>query len=160
MLDKKTSSSKTLCTFRAHSWIVRLVAAILTVTVILRILALSGGSSADAGVVIVLLFALGVLIPVALLVWDHRRGVHVREGGILSVGANGSKFLSWKDLASFEIDAYIAGTIAIFAVCGNGSRLVLSDTARWRYQRRSVEQIMDELVRYRSCGLGTKTRRP
>jgi hypothetical protein len=99
--------------------------------------------------VIVFLFALAFLIPAVLLVWDHRRGVHVREDGILSISANGSKFLEWRDVAAFEIDAYVAGTIAIFAVCSGGNRIALGDTARWSYQRRSVERIKDELDGYR-----------
>jgi len=125
------------------------VATAVTVAIVLRIVASSGGASAGARVVIILLFALALLIPVALLIWDRRRGVHVREDGILSVGANGSKFLGWKEITAFEIDAYVAGTVAIFAACEDGKRVALSDTARWPYQRRSVEQVRDELVRYR-----------
>ena len=149
MLGKKASSEKTLCTFRAHSWIIRVFATVLTVTIVLRILASSGGSSSGSQVAIVFLFALALLIPTALLVWDQRRGVHVREAGILSISANGSKFLEWKDVAAFEIDAYVAGTIAVFAVCSDGNRVALGDTARWSYQRRSVERVKDELDGYR-----------
>lgn len=149
MLGKKASSGNILCTFRAHSWIIRTFAGLLTIAIVLRILASSGGSSGRARVVIVFLFALALLIPIALLLWDGRRGVHVREDGILSVTANGSKFLAWKEIASFEIDAYRAGTIVIFALCSNGARVALGDTARWPYQRRSVERIRDELTSYR-----------
>jgi hypothetical protein len=100
-------------------------------------------------VVIALLVGLGLLIPIALLVWDHRRGVHVRDDGIKSVSANGSKFLAWPDIVAFEIADYIAGMIAVFAICRDGTRVALGDTARWPYQRQAVEQIRDQLAGYR-----------
>jgi hypothetical protein len=89
------------------------------------------------------------LIPIVLLVWDHRRGAHVGEDGITSVSANGSKFLAWPDIAAFEIADYIAGMIAVFAIRRDGTRVALSDTARWPYQRKAVEQIRDQLAGYR-----------
>ena len=113
------------------------------------VLASSGGSSSAPWWVTTLLVMLGLLIPLALLVWDRQRGVHVLDGGIRSVGANGSRFVPWGEVAAFEIDPYIAGTLAVFVVSEDGSRVALSDTARWRYQRRVVEQTRDQLNEYR-----------
>jgi hypothetical protein len=107
------------------------------------------GSGRASWVLTALLVGLGLLVPIALLVWDHRRGVHVGEDGIRSVGANRSRFLAWSDIATFEIADYIAGMIAVFAICRDGTRVALSDTARWPHQRRAVEHIMDQLAGYR-----------
>jgi hypothetical protein len=99
--------------------------------------------------VIVFLGGLGLAIPAALLVWDHLRGVHVLDKGIRSVGANGAKFIPWSEIAEFEINSYVAGRVAVFVVRENGTRTPLSDTARWPYQRKYVEQARDQLAGYR-----------
>ena len=93
--------------------------------------------------------ALGLAIPAALLVWDRQRGVHVRRDGIRTVSANGSRFLDWRDIEGFEVDRYMAGTLAVFAVGRDGARIPLGDTARWPYQREDVERVGDELAHYR-----------
>ena len=142
-------TSAELCTFRSHSWIVRLAAAGITVMLISRVLTASPDSSSGTRwTVIALLLGLGLLIPVVLLAWDHQRGIHVREDGIRSVGANGSRFLPWSEIAGFEIGAHIGGTIAVFASRGDGTRVVLGDNARWPYQRTAVEHVRDKLVDY------------
>lgn len=105
-------------------------------------------SGTSTGVVIIFI-GLGLLIPVVLLVWDRRRGVHVCEDGIRSVGPYGSRLLAWTDIAGFETGSYVAGMIAVFAVRSDGTRVALGDTARWPYQRRAVEQIRDQLSNYR-----------
>jgi len=84
-----------------------------------------------------------------LLVWDHLRGVHVIEDGIRSVSANGAMFIPWSEITEFEIDSYMAGTIAVFVVRENGTRTPLGDTARWPYQRKYVELVRDQLAGYR-----------
>jgi hypothetical protein len=89
------------------------------------------------------------MIPVALLMWDHRRGVHVLSKGIRSVSANGSSFILWNEIAGFETDGYKAGTIVVVAVCQDGTRIPLGDTARWPYRRKSVEQVRDKLIDYK-----------
>jgi hypothetical protein len=138
------------CTFRAHSWVVRVAAAGTAIVILLPVLRSSRvGSGRASGVLIAFLVGLGLLIPIALLVWDHRRGVHVGEDGIRSVGANKSRFLAWSDIATFEIADYVAGMIAVFAICRDETRVALSDTARWPYQRQAVEHIRDELAGYR-----------
>lgn len=136
-----------ICIFRAHSWIVRLAAAGIAAMVISPLFGRS--SHGSSWVLITLLLGLGLLIPVALLVWDRQRGVHVREDGIRSVGANGSTFVPWSEIAEFNIGRYVAGTIAVFAVRQDGTRAALGDTARWPYQRSGVEQIRDQLASYR-----------
>jgi hypothetical protein len=73
----------------------------------------------------------------------------VREEGVSSVSVNGSKLLAWRDITAFEIDGYIGGTVAVFARRQDGTRVALGDTARWPYQRQSVEQVKSELERYR-----------
>ena len=149
MFGRVAPSATTLCTFRAHSWIVRLVAAVMIVVIVLRIMASSGGASGAARVVIVILFGLSVVIPIALLAWNHRRGVHVREDGIQSISANGSRFLPWPEIVAFQIGPYVVGTIAVFAIRRDGTRVALSNTARWPYQRQAVEHIRDQLAGYR-----------
>jgi hypothetical protein len=89
---------------------------------------------------------MGFLIPVALLVWDHGRGVHVRTDGVRAVDASGSTFLSWREIARFEIRRYWVGSLAVYATRQDGSRVALGDTARWPYQRKAVERMRDELV--------------
>lgn len=129
---------------------VRLAAAATAVIILVPTLTDSNHHSASGtstGVVIFLI-GLGLLIPVALLVWDSRRGVHVCEDGIRSVGTSGSRFLAWTDIAAFETDSYTAGMIAVFAIRPDGTRVVLGDTARWPYQRRAVEQTKDQLASY------------
>jgi hypothetical protein len=99
--------------------------------------------------VLVVLGGLGLTIPFVLLAWDHLRGVHVIEEGIRSVSANGATFIPWSEIAEFEIDSYMAGTIAVFVVRENGTRTPLGDTARWPYQRKHVELVRDQLAGYR-----------
>lgn len=149
MLGREAQSSVAVCTFREHRWIVRLMALWATVAILIPVLKGLVGSSRGPWWMIVSLGGLGLMIPVALLVWDHRRGVHVLDRGIRSVSANGSKFIPWSEVAGFEIDSYIAGTVAIFAVQQNGARVPLGDTARWSYQRKAVEQVRDQLAGYR-----------
>lgn len=153
MLGRTTDTP--ICTFREHSWVVRLAALGVTAMLVRALVASTGGSSSGPWWLKVLLIALGLLIPVALLAWDRQRGVHVLANGIRSVGANGSRFLPWGDVARFEIDSYIAGTIAVFAVRQDGRRIGLSDTARWRYKRRTVEEMRDRLSGYRERWLTT-----
>jgi hypothetical protein len=149
MLGRASTAVATVFTFRAHSWIVRAAAVGTGLIVVSPLLKSSGDSpSAASRPVIGVLLGLGLLIPVALLVWDHQRGTHVREDGIRSVGANGSRFLAWPEIAGFEIDAYVAGTIAVFAIRQDGARVALSDTARWPYQRKAVERVRDQLAGY------------
>jgi hypothetical protein len=149
MLGRPNTDSLTVVRFRAHSWIVWIVAIWITIGLFSAGLkAFQSNSSEAHWLVLTFLLGLGLLIPVALLVWDHQRGVHVREDGIRSVGANGSRFLAWSDIAGFEIDAYIAGTIAVVAVRRDGVRVALSDTARWPYRRKAVEQMRDRLAGY------------
>lgn len=162
MLGREAQSSATVCTFREHRWIVRLMALWATVAIFLPMLKALVGSSRAPWWVIVSLGGLGLMIPVALLVWDHRRGVHVLDKGIRSVSANGSRFIPWSEIAGFEIDGYIAGTIAVFAVRQDGARVPLGDTARWPYQRKSVEQVRAQLSGYRehwtqSWGFGSSS---
>jgi len=149
MLDREAQSSPILCTFREHRWIVRLLALWATVAILIPVLKALIGSSRGPWWVIVSLGVLGMMIPAAVLVWDHRRGVHVLNNGIQSVSANGSRFIPWNEIAGFEIDGYIAGTNAVFVVQQNGARVPLGDTARWSYQRRSVERVKGELDGYR-----------
>ncbi len=154
MLGRRTPTAPDVVTFSGHSWIVRLVAAGITLRFVLMAVSSSGG-----GTVVVVLFGVGLVMPVALLVWNRQRGVHVRADGIRSVSANGSRFLAWSEIAGFEVDPYIAGTIAVHARRPDGSRVALSDTARWPYQRAAVEHIWDELSRYRD-GWAEVARRP
>jgi hypothetical protein len=107
-----------------------------------------GGETSSATVVIVVLIGISLLLPVALLVWDHARGVHVYEEGIKSVGANSSVFIAWPAIKAFEIGPRPFGTLAVFAVRSDGTREPLGDTTRWPYQRKSVERVRDELERY------------
>lgn len=138
------------CTIRAHSCIVRLAAAGTAIVILLPVFRSSRvGSGRASWVLVAFLVGLGLLIPIALLVWDRRRGVHVGEDGIRSIGANRSRFLAWSDIATFETADYIAGMVAVFAICQDGTRVALSDTARWPYQRPAVEQIRDRLAGYR-----------
>ena len=113
MLGRAKGTAATICTLKAHSWIVRLAAMGIAILVVSPVLKSTKGMSGTAGLVIVFLLGLGLLIPVALLVWDHQRGVHVREDGIRSVGANGGRFFAWSDIDRFEIHPHIGGTIAI-----------------------------------------------
>jgi hypothetical protein len=149
MLSRTPAATPVVCTLRAHSWIVRLAAGAIVVGIVVRALKSSWGHTTGASWVIAFLLVLGLLIPVALLIWDYQRGVHVREDGIRSVSANGSRFLAWSEIAEFEIGAYVAGTIAVFALRQDGTRVALGDTARWPYQRKSVEQMRDQLDGYR-----------
>lgn len=160
MLDRGAQSSATVCTFREHRWIVRLLALWATVAILIPVLKALVGPSRGPWWVIVSLGVLGMMIPAAVLVWDHRRGVHVLDSGIRSVTANGSRFMPWGEIAGFEIDGYIAGTIAVFVVQRDGDRVPLGDTARWSYQRKSVERVRDQLTGYeerwtRSLGQAT-----
>jgi hypothetical protein len=140
----------TVCRFRAHSWIVRIAAVGIAIIILLPALESRGGGSSKASwPVIALLVGLGLLIPIALLLWDRQRGIHVREDGIKSVSANGSKFLAWSDIAAFEIADYVAGTIVVSAIREDGTCVALSDTARWPYQRKTVEHTRDQLAAYR-----------
>jgi hypothetical protein len=148
MLAKPKEAAPTI-TFRSHSWVVRLIAAGITAKMLAVALDASGGPSSAAPVVIAFLLALGFSIPVALLVWDQRRGVHVGTDGVRAVSANGSAFVSWAEIAGFEISPYRAGTFAVYAVRQDGSRVALGDTARWPYQRAAVERVRDQLVGYR-----------
>lgn len=144
-------TTTTLRTFRAHSWIVRIAAVAATAIILVPTLTGSNhhsASGASTGVVIFLI-GLGLLIPIALLVWDSRRGVRVCEDGIRSVGPYGSRFLAWTDIAAFETDSYTAGMIAVFAKRPDGTRVALGDTARWPYQRPAVEQIEEQLTSFR-----------
>jgi hypothetical protein len=155
-------TNTTLRTFRAHSWIVRMAA--VAVAVIILVPTLTGSnyhsaSGTSTGVVIFLI-GLGLLIPVGLLLWDSRRGVHVYEDGIRSVGAYGSRFLPWTDIAAFETESYAAGMIAVFAKRSDGTRVALGDTARWPYQRRAVEQTRDQLTSYREQWAGPQEHGP
>jgi hypothetical protein len=149
MLDREAQSSVTVRTFREHRWIVRLLALWAAVAILIPVLKALIGSSRGPWWVIVSLGVLGMTIPAAVLVWDHRRGVHVLHNGIRSVSANGSRFISWSEIAEFQIDGYIAGTNAIFVVQQNGARMPLGDTARWSYQRKSLEQVRDQLAGYK-----------
>ena len=149
MLAKPGEKGSTIRLFRAHSWIVRLVAAATLVIVVLPVATARGASPRTSWVLVGALLALGLAIPAALLVWDRQRGVHVRRDGIRSVSANGSRFLDWRDIQRFEIDKYMGGTLAVFAVSRDGARIPLGDTARWPYQRESVERVRDELADYR-----------
>jgi hypothetical protein len=153
MLGRDPQSNDTISTFRKHRWIVRLLALWATVAILVPMLKALIGSSRAPWWVIVLLGTLGLMIHVALLVWDGRRGVHVINKGIRSVSANGSRFIPWSEIAGFEIDGYMAGTIVVFAVRQDGARVPLGDTARWPYQRKSVEQIRDQLAGYRERGI-------
>jgi hypothetical protein len=127
--------------------------AAVAVAVIILVPTLTGSNhdsaSGTSTGVVVFLVGLGLLIPVALLVWDSRRGVHVCENGIRSVSPYGSWFIPWTDIAAFETDSYAAGMIAVFAKRPDGTRVALGDTARWPYQRHAVEQIRDQLTSYR-----------
>ncbi len=140
----------TVYRFRAHSWIVRTAAVGIAVIILLPVLESGrGGPSKASWSVIALLVGLGLLIPMALLLWDRQRGIYVREDGIKSVGANGSRFLAWSEIAAFEIADYVAGTIVVSAIREDGTRVALSDTARWPYQRKTVEHTRDQLAAYR-----------
>jgi hypothetical protein len=141
--------AKSIRTFRAHSWIVWVAAAAITVKLLLRVLDTSGAHAQEGTAALIFLHGLTLLLPVALIVWDRQRGVHVRADGIKCVSANGSRFLAWRDIKAFEIDAYAAGTLAVFAQRQDGTSVALGDTSRWPYQRRSVEQIKRELESYR-----------
>jgi hypothetical protein len=149
MLGRASAATPVVCTLRAHSWIVRLAAGAIAVGIVVRALKSSWGHTTGASWVISFLLVLGLMIPVALLIWDYQRGVHVREDGIRSVSANGSRFLAWPEIAEFEIGAYVAGTIAVFALRQDGTRVALGDTARWPYQRKAVEGMRDQLTSYR-----------
>jgi hypothetical protein len=143
-------TTTTLRTFRAHSWIVRIAAAAAAAIILVPTLTGSNHSASGASTGVVIFFiGLGLLIPIALLVWDSRRGVRVCEDGIRSVGPYGSRFLAWTDIAAFETDSYTAGMIAVFAKRPDGTRIALGDTARWPYQRPAVEQIKEQLTSYR-----------
>jgi hypothetical protein len=149
MLGRAPAATPVVCTLRSHSWIVRLAAGAIAVGIVVRALKSSWGHTTGASWVIAFLLVLGLLIPVALLIWDYQRGVHVREDGIRSVSANGSRFLAWPEIAEFEIGAYVAGTIAVFVLRQDGTRVALGDTARWPYQRKAVEQMRNRLAGYR-----------
>ena len=58
MFGRVAPSNTTLCTFRAHIWIVWLVAVGMIVVIALRIMASSGGESGASRVVIAALFGL------------------------------------------------------------------------------------------------------
>ena len=72
----------------------------------------------------------------------------MREDGVQSISANGSRFLPWPEIAAFEIGTYVAGTIAVFVIRRDGTRVALGDTARWPYQRKAVEHVREQLARY------------
>jgi hypothetical protein len=147
------STDPPICTFREHSWLLRLVALWVAIMVVRSVLA-PGPSRVPW--LTVLLVAVGLLIPTALLVWDHQRGVHVFVDGIRSVGVSGSRFLPWSEIATFEINEYVAGSIAVFAVRHDGSCVGLGDTGRWPFQRKAVEQTRDQLNEYRKQWLTTR----
>src|SRR4051812_45741140 len=95
--------ARTEQTLRAHSWIVRLWAGIATFGVLSPLVHLHRDpGSAPLGVILGLV-ALGLAIPVGLLIWDHERGVHIRTDGILTVDAWGSTFVGWSEIADFHI---------------------------------------------------------
>src|SRR5215831_12621583 len=100
-------------TFRQHSWIIRLLALGTTITLAQAVLKSPTGSSRAPWWLIAFLIALGLSIPLALLVWDRQRGVHVLDDGIRSVGANGSRFIPWSEIAAFEIDGYVVGSVVV-----------------------------------------------
>jgi hypothetical protein len=144
MLSGTKKSPRDLWTIRAHSWIVRLSAATALLVVLAPVFQ-SRDQSYSLGLVAVLV-ALGCAIPAALLIWDHKRGVHVRSDGILSVGASASVFLPWSSIHHFEIGASVAGTIALFVVRSDGERVALSQTMRWPFQRATVELYEQQLT--------------
>jgi hypothetical protein len=151
MARRSADGAATVRTFRAHSWIVRLAAAGITVVILSSAFISRGGHSSRAPwPLIAFLVALGLCIPVALLVWDAQRGVHIRPDGIRSVGPKGSRFVAWSEIDRFDIAPYVAGTIAVFADRSDGDPIALADTARWRYQRGAVEELRDELDGFRA----------
>jgi hypothetical protein len=151
MFKELSPKAMTVCTFRAHSWIVRLAATATAIIILAPVLssATHRSSSGRPAFLVACLVGLGLLIPAALLFWDHQRGVHVREDGIWSVSPSGSRFLAWEDIAKLEVGDYLAGMIAVVAVRHDGTRVALGDTARWPYKRHAVEQTRDQLEAYR-----------
>ena len=121
----------------------------LALIIIARVIVLAantnGGRSTAGTAVIVALICLGIAAPLAVLVWNQLRGVHIYAGGIKSVGANSAIFVTWREIASFDTGPYLLGTIAVFVVYTDGKRVALGDTTRWPYQRAALERVRDEL---------------
>lgn len=154
MLGRSTAAVPTVATLRsrAQGWALRLTAAVIAARFIQQLvhaLESSRPHSAGTWVVVGLLLAVGFSIPVAILVFDHERGVHVREDGIRSVSASGSSFLAWPEIAGFDVRPYWIGSVAVYATRPDGARVPLGDTARWAHLGGDVEHTRDELVSYR-----------
>ncbi len=109
----------------------------------------AGGLGASRGIGGDLLFAglvaLGVAAPLALVAWTRGFEVRVCDAGIMSIGLSSVQMIRWQDLDHFEVDQYRSSPFAVYAVLGDGSRVVLEALRGGSSQRGRVEQFSHEL---------------
>ncbi len=137
--------------YRITPWPVRVLVPFIAFVVVLAVIA---DRTAPAVVVPIVVVLAGAYIYAA-----ERSGLYVTDRGIESrMTRRGDSFrFSWADVDHFEL---LEGTaqLAIVVYLADGKRVILPSTKAWMYDRRSVEQIYDQLTRDLAAARHGRTR--
>ena len=126
--------------YRITPWAVRVFVPLVGLVVILAVVADRAAPSLIVPVVVVLT---GSYVYLA-----ERCGLYVTDSGIESrMTRRGDSFRTlWTDIDHFEL-LEDAAQVAIVMCLADGGRVILPSTKAWRYDRKRVEGIYDQLER-------------